>query len=109
VLETGRDVLEGLGYKVLVATDGQEAIDEYRKHESEIALVILDVVMPRKGGAEAMQGIREINPDARVLFATGYDKLSALADKNALRAEAIITKPFAVSKLSQMIKQLLEG
>ena len=109
VLETGRDVLEGLGYKVLVATDGQEAIDEYRKHENKIALVILDVVMPRKGGAEALKGIREINPDARVLFATGYDKLSALADKKAISAEAIITKPFAVSKLSQIVKQLLEG
>ncbi|ATX79505.1 PAS domain S-box-containing protein [Mariprofundus aestuarium] len=109
VLETGRDVLEGLGYKVLVATDGQEAIDEYRAHEHEIALVILDVVMPRKSGIQALQGIREINPDARVLFATGYDKLSALADKEAIREEAIITKPFAVSKLSQMVKKLLES
>ncbi|ATX82111.1 PAS domain S-box-containing protein [Mariprofundus ferrinatatus] len=108
VLESGRDVLAGLGYKVLTAEDGLQAVEQYRSHAEEIALVLLDVVMPGMGGIEAMKEIRGINPDVRVLFATGYDKLSSVADKEAIMSEAVISKPFAVSKLSQMIHEQLE-
>ncbi|PJA31678.1 MAG: hypothetical protein CO187_08110, partial [Zetaproteobacteria bacterium CG_4_9_14_3_um_filter_53_7] len=106
VRETASDVLEGLGYKVFTAEDGLLAIEAYRLHRDQIDLVILDVVMPRLGGAEALQEIRCINPDVKALFATGYDKLSTLAAP--VVKEKVISKPFAISILSQAIRDLLD-
>ena len=78
VLETGRDVLEGLGYKVLTAVDGLTAIELYKSHATEVDLIILDLVMPNMVGVRALQAIRDVDPDAKAPFATGYDKLSSL-------------------------------
>jgi len=108
VLETGRDVLEGLGYAVLTATDGLSAIEVYQAHKEEIDLLLLDVVMPRLGGVEALQAIRDINPDVKAMFATGYDKLSMLPARGVALNEKVISKPFAVSILSQSIRELLD-
>ena len=108
VLETGRDVLEGMGYKVLTAEDGLQAIEIYRSHMAEIDLIILDVVMPNLGGVEALKAIRDFNPDVKAIFATGYDKLSTLsADKHKI-TEKVISKPFTISILSQAIRQVLD-
>ena len=108
VLETGRDVLEGLGYIVLTAEDGVFAIEQYQAHKDEIDMLILDVVMPRLGGVEALQAIRDINPDVKAMFATGYDKLSTLGARQNEITEKVISKPFAVSKLSQAIREVLD-
>jgi len=105
VQETGRDLLNSLGYKVLTANDGLTAIEQYREHGNDIDMLLLDVVMPNLGGVEALQTIREINPKAKAVFATGYDKLRTQADDIT---EIIITKPFTVSKLSQAIRKTLE-
>jgi len=108
VLETGRDVLEGLGYKVITAEDGLQAIELYQAHQHEIGLLILDVVMPRLGGPDALKAIREMNPEVKAIFATGYDKLSTLGASKSKIAEKVISKPFAVSKLSQTIREVIE-
>ena len=107
VLETGRDVLEGLGYQVITAEDGLEAIEIYAEQKDKIDLIILDVVMPRLGGMEALQSIREMNPDVKAFFATGYDKLSTLGVRGKNIDEKVISKPFAVSELSQLIRKTL--
>nr|WP_241697811.1 PAS domain S-box protein [Mariprofundus sp. NF] len=109
VLETGRDVLEGLGYQVLTAEDGESAIEVYKTHMSEIDLIILDVVMPKLGGVEALQAIKDFNPEVKAMFATGYDKASTLGGMNQELKERVISKPFAMSKLSQMIREVLES
>ncbi|ATX79501.1 PAS domain S-box-containing protein [Mariprofundus aestuarium] len=109
VLEIGRDILEGLNYHVITAEDGQLAVAKYQSRFQEIDLVILDVVMPHLGGPEALRLIREINPDAKAIYATGYDKLSALGKERAEIDEPVISKPYAVSDMSQVIRQVLEG
>jgi len=108
VLETGRDVLEGLGYAVLTATDGLSAIEVYQTHRDKIDLLILDVVMPGLGGVEALQAIRDINPDVKAMFATGYDKLRTLGETVNEAGEKVISKPFAVGTLSQSIREVLD-
>ena len=108
VLEIGRDVLEGLGYCILTAEDGLAAIELYSERKDEIDLLILDVVMPCLGGMEALQGIREMNPDVKAFFATGYDKLSTLGIRGQNIEEQVISKPFSVSELSQLIRKTLE-
>ncbi|ATX82116.1 PAS domain S-box-containing protein [Mariprofundus ferrinatatus] len=109
VLEIGRDILEGLNYHVITALDGQLAVAEYRRHFQEIDLVILDVVMPHLGGPEALRQMRMINPDAKAIYATGYDKLSALGKEREKIDERVISKPYAVCEISQVIRQVLEG
>ena len=65
--------------------------------------------MPNMGGVIALQAIRDVDPDAKALFATGYDKLSSLGSVENKVKEKIISKPFAMSKLSQAIREVLEG
>jgi len=109
VLETGKEVLEGLGYRVLSATDGLEAVEIYVSHGHDIDLLLLDMIMPRLGGIEAFKQIRASNPDVKVIFATGYNKLNAAAQSSEFQAMDIISKPFSISELSQLIRMKLES
>lgn len=102
VLETGKEVLEGLGYRVLSATDGLEAVAVYASHGHDIDLLLLDMIMPRLGGIEAFKQIRSTNPEVKVIFATGYNKLSAAVQSSELQAMDIISKPFSISELIRM-------
>lgn len=109
VIETGKAVLEELGYRVLIATDGIKAEDTFRIHCHDIDLVILDVVMPRRSGVDAAEAIRKINPDMKIIFATGYDRSNTLRGKTQIQAETIITKPYSTGKISQLIRSVLEA
>src|SRR5205085_6207356 len=70
--ELARDVLEGLGYKVLLARDGAEAVALYEAERARIDLLLLDVVMPHMGGHEAYEHIRTLDGATPVIFMTGY-------------------------------------
>jgi len=107
VLETGRDVLQGLGYQVLIAEDGLIAVEIYEQNPDVIDLLILDVVMPRVSGPDALLRIKKINPKVKAIFTTGYDKTSSQALKACVIEETVISKPFTVNELSQSIFHLL--
>ncbi|PJA32499.1 MAG: hypothetical protein CO187_03655, partial [Zetaproteobacteria bacterium CG_4_9_14_3_um_filter_53_7] len=108
VLSTGKDVLESLNYKVLTASDGQQAVALYAAHQGEIDLLILDVVMPNMGGLEALQQIRKQNPDVKALFASGYDKSNTLIETGRISPDMMIRKPYSVIKLSQLIRASID-
>ena len=108
LLETGKEILQYLGYAVFTAVDGEQAVELYRQHVDDIDLMILDVVMPKMGGLEAMQEIRQFKPDARAIFATGYDRISNISAKKQLADEIVISKPFDLDLLSLTIRQALE-
>jgi DNA-binding NtrC family response regulator len=72
VRDLGRAILQRLGYRVLVAADGAEAVDVYCREPGGIDLVILDLSMPRLSGPDAFQRLLMIDPNVRVLFASGY-------------------------------------
>jgi len=107
VRDTGRDVLLAIGYRVLEASDGLEAIDRFVAHRDEIALIIMDVVMPKLGGVAAAERIRQLDPDARIIFATGYDKNAALKSEMPSDEHMILSKPYNVEELSRVIGELL--
>jgi len=73
VLEIGKEVLQTLGYQVLEATNGLEAIDMFTANQEQISLIITDLVMPILGGEKAVARIREIRPEMKVIFVSGYD------------------------------------
>ncbi len=108
VLEVGKEMLESLGYTILTAKDGKEAIEVYEKNHETIDAVILDMIMPELSGGETFNRLKEINPEIRVLLSSGYgldDKVQAIMDRGC---KAFLQKPFKIEELSQKLRTILE-
>jgi len=98
-----RTVLEGAGYRVLVATNGEEAVALHEAHAEEIALCLFDVVMPRLGGVAALETIRRSNPGTRALLMSGY-----APDLSALEGVPLLSKPFVPRELLRGVRETLD-
>ncbi|MBI4632593.1 MAG: PAS domain S-box protein [Deltaproteobacteria bacterium] len=109
IIEVTKEILEVLGYRVLVASGGEEAVNIYRERNGEIDLVILDMMMPAMGGKEAFEILKEIRPDIKVILASGYNIDGRPAKMLAQGCSAFIQKPFSIEGLSQKIRDVLEG
>ncbi len=108
ILEVGRVLLEAMGYQVLIAKGGEEAIEVYKKNLDEIDIVVLDMVMPNMGGGEAYDRMKEINPDIKVLLSSGYS-IDGEATKILERGcNGFIQKPFNMAELSAKIREVLD-
>ncbi|GAV19940.1 blue-light-activated protein [Mariprofundus micogutta] len=103
---TGKAVLESLGYIVLEACDGVQAVEIFEAHQHEIRLVLMDVVMPHMGGVEAVKRMQHIRKDVPAIFCTGYDKSDVLAD-SGVGDEMILSKPYSVEEVSRKIRTCL--
>jgi PAS domain S-box-containing protein len=107
VLEVGQELLEAMGYTVLTAKDGKEAIEVYRKNRNNIDIVVLDVVMPRTGGGEAYDRMKEINPDIKVLLSSGFSIDGEASEILERGCNSFIQKPFTMKELSGEIGAIL--
>ena len=108
IIEVGRDVLEKLGYQVLTAKSGKEAIEIYRINQKKIDMVILDMVMPEMGGGDTYEKLRDVNPDIKVLLSSGYS-IDGQASKILSRGcDGFIQKPFDIKILSLEIRKILD-
>ncbi len=109
VLELARAALEHYGYQVLTAQNGLEAIATYRDHQSEIALVILDVVMPKLGGRETFRELRRIDPGVKAILASGYDTSQSLV-RELLQSGVcgLVRKPYQIRELAQAVRRALD-
>ena len=108
ILEVGEDMLRAMGYKVLLAKGGREAIEIYKANKNEIDVVILDMIMPDMAGGEVYDTMKEINPDIKVLLSTGYSiegQASEILDRGC---DGFIQKPFGVKELSGKIREILD-
>jgi two-component system cell cycle sensor histidine kinase/response regulator CckA len=72
ILDVGKDILSTLGYEVLLAGSGNEALGIYEKNKDAIALIILDMIMPNMSGGETYDKLRKQNPDVKILLSSGY-------------------------------------
>jgi DNA-binding response OmpR family regulator len=109
VLEVTQRIVKRLGFRVLTAHDGQEAVDLARSFEGEIHLALLDMGMPVMGGVETYPLLRETRPKMKVIIYSGYkldDRAQALLDAGA---SAFIQKPFHIGVLRAEIRRALEG
>lgn len=108
IIEVTCKMLECMGYKVITATSGREAIEIFRKKSSGIDLCILDMIMPDLGGGETFDFIKKINSDVKVLLSSGYS-LKGKAQKIIKRGcDGFIQKPFRLEDLSEKISGIFE-
>ncbi|ATX80364.1 PAS domain S-box-containing protein [Mariprofundus aestuarium] len=108
LISTVSEILEGLNYNVLTASNGQEAVETFMIHHHAIKLLILDVVMPIMGGYDALLEMRKINPAIKCIFTTGYDKMKVLQSQDMSDKETVLAKPYEVSELSRLIHDRLK-
>ena len=108
VLEVGEEILKELGYKVLTARSGKEAIEIYKAHKDEIAIVVLDMIMPVMGGGETYDRFKEINPDIKVLLSSGYSIDGQAQEIMDRGCNGFIQKPFNMRALSQEVRKILD-
>jgi len=107
VLGVGQKFLKVLGYRVLTARNGREAIELYGTYHDIIELVILDLVMPEMGGGEVFDRLKEINPAVKVLLASGYGIDGEAAKVLGRGASGFIQKPFDIRQLSKNLDAIL--
>jgi CheY-like chemotaxis protein len=104
----GKAMLEELGYQVMVAKSGQQAVDRVRRNGLEIELIVLDLIMPGMDGGTTFDRIREIQPSMPVILSSGY-ALNDLAIAIMQRGcNGFIQKPFNIYELSEGVRTILD-
>ncbi len=107
VLATIRDMLEQAGYQVLMATNGQEGVGMYDKHNNEIALVLTDMVMPVMGGVELFHMLKAQNPDVKVVVISGYPLGEEAGEFLSQGIVGWMQKPVDFPKLVRIVHETL--
>lgn len=108
VLDVTADLLRSLGYRVLVARGGREAMDMFGLYNNKIDLVVLDLIMPDIGGVKVFDHIKQINGHVKVLLASGYGQNDHVSKILARGCDGFIQKPFDLDKLSGKIRDVLD-
>jgi PAS domain S-box-containing protein len=107
ILKVGQDLLETMGYQVLLARDGKEAVEVYKKNYDIVDIVVLDMVMPTMGGGDAYDRIKELNQNIKVLLSSGFSidgEATEILDRGC---NGFIQKPFTMQALSRKIGDIL--
>ncbi|HWX38495.1 MAG TPA: response regulator [Candidatus Sulfotelmatobacter sp.] len=107
--EVACSALKSKGYRILVAHDGQEAIDLFEANRESISLVILDVIMPRRSGPQVYGAIKLLKPSISVLFATGYSNDAAALADIVERGVALLRKPYSPALLCRRVREILDA
>jgi CheY-like chemotaxis protein len=108
VRELNVAALEMFGYRVLEAADGHEALQLAARIREPIHLLVTDVIMPRLGGRELARRIRDLRPQIRVLFASGYAEDGITHDGVLEPGVHLLSKPFSPQDLAARVRHLLE-
>jgi CheY-like chemotaxis protein len=109
IVEVVVAMLKGLGYQVLAAGSGGQAIETYKANCDKIDLVILDMIMPDMGGGETYQALKSINPGLRAILSSGYSingEAKTIMDQGV---NAFLQKPFNMEGLSRKIRNVLDN
>ena len=109
ILKVGSQILQELGYAVLTASSGKEALEIYSEKKDEIDIVVLDMIMPGMGGGDTFDGIKALKLDAKVLLSSGYSIMGEASDILSRGCQGFIQKPFTMKSFSEKLRQILDG
>ena len=106
--DSAKEMLQGLGYRTIVASNGRKALELFKTNSDHIDLIIMDVVMPSLNGPEAYLEMCALRSGIRVIFTTGYTPEAASLISLVEKGAAILQKPYSLTSLSQMVRGALE-
>jgi two-component system cell cycle sensor histidine kinase/response regulator CckA len=107
VIGVGKQMLEKLGFSVLTAANGKEAIDIYRNNKDRIGLVVMDMIMPGMGAGDTCEQLQAIDPGIKVLLSSGYGVDQQTSEVLKRGCKGFIQKPFNMQVLSEKIGEIL--
>ncbi len=107
VRNMAKTMLEHLGYEVLSAADGSEALELFQKHQGRICCLLTDLSMPGLDGWETLEAVREIQADIPVILASGYDQAQVMTGEHSELPQAYLNKPFQIAELKAALAQVL--
>ena len=108
IIEVAEEMFEQLGYKLLIARSGKEAIETYEKNKELIDIVLLDMIMPDMSGSDTYDRMKELDPDIKVLLASGYSINGTATEILDRGCSGFIQKPFKMQELSQKLREILD-
>lgn len=109
IIDVSIEMLKKIGYRVLKALSGKEAISEYQASSAKIDLVILDLIMPKISGSEVYDKLKEINPQVKVLLSSGYSVDGQATEILKRGCNGFIQKPFNMEELSRKVNEILDS
>lgn len=108
IRKPGEEMLTEFGYKVITASDGENALDIYQKNDGKVNLVILDLIMPGMGGSQCLQELIKINPLVKVIVASGYSISRSEKEIIDAKAKGFIRKPYNVREMLNLVREVLD-
>ena len=103
------EALQMLGYSVLLAENGLDAVTIYEENPGMIDLVLLDMIMPKAGGHETFMKLKSIDPDVKVLLSSGFVNENAVEDLLSQGACGFLPKPHRLPVVAKAIRDVLDG
>ena len=107
VRKMAASMVRRLGFTVIEAGDGVEAVDAFRAHQDEICCVVCDLTMPRMNGWETLAALRRAAPSVPVVLVSGYDEASVMVGEHVDRPDAFLAKPYQVSTFRAAIDKAI--
>jgi len=107
ICSVAKDMLELIGFKVITANDGQNAIKIFRQNTEEIVLVLLDMTMPYMSGEEVFNEIRKIKSKARIIISSGYNEYNIKKHFADMELDGFIKKPYQLEALKEIVYEVL--
>jgi len=101
-----REILAYLGYDVIVASGGEEAIDIFRQKKDEIDLLIVDLIMPKMNGVACFEQIRKLDADVPVVISSGISEITKKESILKMGAAAYIEKPYTIDGLQSILRSI---
>jgi PAS domain S-box-containing protein len=109
ILKVGTKILQELGYRVLTAGSGKEALEIYSANRDKIDIVVLDMIMPGMGGGETYDSIKALKLDVKVLLSSGYSIMGEASAILRRGCQGFIQKPFTMKSFSEKLREILDG
>jgi PAS domain S-box-containing protein len=109
VRHMAKAMLSRIGFTVLEATDGVEAMEIFSQHQDNIRCVLSDLTMPRMDGWETLAALRKLSPDIPVILSSGYDEAQVMANEHPDRPNAFLGKPYQLRELRETITRVLSA
>jgi len=106
--EVAQETLETLGYQVLLARDGEEALRLFHEHRERIEMVLLDVALPKISGPDLYTRIQAVRPDLPVVFITGYSTEAKMLSSLVENGASVLQKPYSPDELGQKVRRTLD-